>query len=544
MLLDTTRRMAARCLVACLAMLSAGHLCLAQAQSVAAAPADQAHECIIEPEQVVKLASPVVGVVARLDVDRGDIVRKGQILGKLEDAVETASLDLARARATNESPTKSAEARLHFLQRKHSRVDALHMKSISSLAALQEAEAEKNVAEQQLKEAVLNTEIARLEVRHIEEVVNQRTLRSPFNGVVVERLLLPGEYRNEQTPILTLAQIDRLRVEVFVPTALYGSIVVGSRAEVRPEPPIGGTFAAAVTVVDRVLDAASGTYGVRLALANPDLVLPAGIRCKVVFQHTAVAQSASTKDGLLQKNEPAGRRASAGPQARKEAAGAAEAATGRKTTVAPEEKLVEEPRVAALPESRQRSEDARRKKDEAGRKDAREGGAKPSEQDSLSPDPENRGAARTPRFAGTVSEEERTILLRRVQDVLNRSSCYDGTIDEDIDRAQDGLNRLIEAADKSAKVKLARLELAKASAADFKTWLANAAAVRDNLCRPMAMPVEARSPGPMPSKPQTVEQVTPMPGTNARRHRTEPRPSASRTPLPPGSMGLILGIGH
>src|SRR4030095_5150161 len=42
-------------------------------------------ECVIEPQQVVKLASPVVGVIARLDVDRGDIVRKGQVVGKLED---------------------------------------------------------------------------------------------------------------------------------------------------------------------------------------------------------------------------------------------------------------------------------------------------------------------------------------------------------------------------------------------------------------------------------------------------------------------------
>ena len=33
-------------------------------------------ECVIEPQQLVKLASPVVGVIARLDVDRGDIVRK------------------------------------------------------------------------------------------------------------------------------------------------------------------------------------------------------------------------------------------------------------------------------------------------------------------------------------------------------------------------------------------------------------------------------------------------------------------------------------
>jgi RND family efflux transporter MFP subunit len=241
-------------------------------------------ECVIEPQQVVKLASPVVGVIAQLDVDRGDLVHQGQVVGKLEDGVETATLALARARATNEFPVKSAEARLQYLRRKHERASELHTKAIGSLATLEEAQAEAKVADQQLNEARLAREIARLEVAHAEEVVKQRTLRSPINGVVVERLLVPGEYRNEQSPVLTLAQIDPLRVEVFVPTAYYGQIRNDSKAEIFPENPVGGIYSATVEVVDRVLDAASSTFGVRLSLPNPDLRLPAGIRCKVRFE--------------------------------------------------------------------------------------------------------------------------------------------------------------------------------------------------------------------------------------------------------------------
>jgi multidrug efflux pump subunit AcrA (membrane-fusion protein) len=132
--------------------------------------------------------------------------------------------------------------------------------------------------------SLLNREIAQLEVNHEEEVVRQRTLRSPIDGIVVERLLVPGEYRNEQSPIMTLAQIDPLRVEVFVPTGHYGRIRAASQAKVVPEEPIGGSYTATVTVVDRVMDAGSGTFGVRLALPNPELKLPAGIRCKVAFE--------------------------------------------------------------------------------------------------------------------------------------------------------------------------------------------------------------------------------------------------------------------
>ena len=172
---------------------------------------------------------------------------------------------------------------MRFLRHKYERLTQLHAKSVSPLASLQEAEAEVQVAEQQLKEARLAREIASLEVAHAEEVLKQRALRSPIDGVVVDRLLVPGEYRNDQSPVLTLAQIDPLRVEVFVPTAYFGQIRIGSNAEVRPEQPIGGVHVATVTVVDRVHDAASGTFGVRLALPNPRLTLPGGIRCQVVF---------------------------------------------------------------------------------------------------------------------------------------------------------------------------------------------------------------------------------------------------------------------
>jgi RND family efflux transporter MFP subunit len=241
-------------------------------------------DCVIEPQQMVKLASPVVGIIARLDVDRGDVVTKGQVLGKLEDGVEEAALALATARARNDYTIKATEARLQFLRGKHGRAGQLMAKSFASQAVAEEAQAEARVAEEQLSEAKLNLEIAKLEVWRSEELLKQRRLYSPIDGIVVERLLVPGEYRNEQTPILTLAEMNPLRVEAFLPTAFFGQIDVGNEARVSPEQPIGGSHTAVVTVVDHVLDAASGTFGVRLRLPNPTLNLPAGIRCQIEFK--------------------------------------------------------------------------------------------------------------------------------------------------------------------------------------------------------------------------------------------------------------------
>ena len=264
----------------------------AQAQPVVQNIADSKLDCVIEPQQTVKLSSPVSGVIDRLDVDRGDIIRSGQIVGKLEDSVENSTLALAKAKASNGYTIAALETKLVFQRRKFERLSKLSDNMFSSVTALEDAESDYLVTEQQLSEAKLNREIAQLDVLRSQDLVNQRTLRSPIDGVVVERLLVPGEYRNEQSPVMTLAQINPLRVEVFVPTAYYGQIRVGENATIYPEQPIGGTYTATVAVVDRVHDAASGTFGVRLALPNPDLVLPAGIRCDVRFAKTPLSAQA------------------------------------------------------------------------------------------------------------------------------------------------------------------------------------------------------------------------------------------------------------
>ncbi len=107
-------------------------------------------------------------------------------------------------------------------------------------------------------------------------------MESPLNGVVTKRHYSPGEFVQDEV-ILELAQIDPLRVEVAVPVSLYGKVTVGMEAQVEWEAPVLGTYTARVEVVDPVVDAASGTIGIRLQLPNPDGKLPAGTKCTVRF---------------------------------------------------------------------------------------------------------------------------------------------------------------------------------------------------------------------------------------------------------------------
>lgn len=237
---------------------------------------------LIEPYMVVNVGSGVPGVLEAVTVDRGDFVIKGQVVANLESGVEKAAMELARARAELEATVKSRQANVDFCMRKQHRAEELYKKEVLPLSQMDEAETNRTLAELELQEALENKRLAELEFQRAIEVLKRRAIRSPIDGVVVERFLSPGEYV-EQQPIMKLAQIHPLNVEVILPVTLFGSIKVGMRAKVRPEAPVGGEYVARVKIVDRVVDAASGTFGVRLELPNPRYRLSAGLKCVVLF---------------------------------------------------------------------------------------------------------------------------------------------------------------------------------------------------------------------------------------------------------------------
>jgi multidrug efflux pump subunit AcrA (membrane-fusion protein) len=109
-------------------------------------------------------------------------------------------------------------------------------------------------------------------------------LISPIDGVVVDRLKEPGEHIDFE-PVLKLAQLNPLRVEVYAPASLYGKVKAGMKAKVLPE--LGVTdknYSAEVTLVDQVIDGPSNTFGIRLTFPNPANRLPSGLKCRVTFE--------------------------------------------------------------------------------------------------------------------------------------------------------------------------------------------------------------------------------------------------------------------
>jgi cobalt-zinc-cadmium efflux system membrane fusion protein len=274
-------RSGARLLAAATVVLWMASPAIAQpTRPVAGAPAtSKPLGCLIEPDRVADLGSQVIGVVERLQVERGDTVTRGQLLLTLRADVERASVMAADTRARVDADVLAANASLELAEQKLRRAHELVAQSFVSDQAVEQARGEAEVARQKVNQVRSQQRIWVDERRVAEAHLALRSVRSPFAGVVVERFVNPGE-RVEQSPLLRIAVIDPLRVELMVPTAQFGTLAPGDRVTIRPELPGAGAVTATVRHVDRVLDAASNSFRVRLTLPNPHYRLPAGLRCK------------------------------------------------------------------------------------------------------------------------------------------------------------------------------------------------------------------------------------------------------------------------
>lgn len=242
----------------------------------------QEFDGLIEPKVTANVGSNTPGILESVTVDRGDMVKEGQVVATLQAGVEKATMELAKARAEMDATIKSKKAEMEFAERSKQRKKELYEKKTLSFQEWDEAETRRMLAELALNEALEAKRLSEMEYKRSVEVVKRMSIRSPVNGVVVERYLHQGEYI-EDKPVLKLAQIDPLHVEVIMPVSMLGAVKNGMVAEVKPEAPVGGVYKAKVTIVDKVVDAASGTFGVRLELPNPEYRLPPGLKCKVLF---------------------------------------------------------------------------------------------------------------------------------------------------------------------------------------------------------------------------------------------------------------------
>ena len=126
---------------------------LCVAASTGSAMAAPALGCLIEPDRVADVGSPVVAVIDSIEVDRGQAVRKGQVLVILRADVERAALDAARSRADANADLQAAATNAAFNRERLVRAEDLFRQNFISQQALEQARTESKLADQKLTQA-------------------------------------------------------------------------------------------------------------------------------------------------------------------------------------------------------------------------------------------------------------------------------------------------------------------------------------------------------------------------------------------------------
>ncbi len=244
-------------------------------------------DCLVEAAQVVEVRSSVVGLLQHVHARRGEVIRQGQVLVSIESGAEQSAADSARFRSEAQGALQLSRAKVQAAAEKARRLALLFEEELVSAQSRDDAAAELKLAQAEVRTAEENIQLARLEHRQALDQLQRRVIRAPFNGVVVDQYLYPGatvDAGEGKKPILKIAQTHPLAVQAILPVALYPQLRVGQQVVVVPEKPFTREINATIRTMDRVVDAAAGTFGVVAELNNARQELPAGIRCRLRLQ--------------------------------------------------------------------------------------------------------------------------------------------------------------------------------------------------------------------------------------------------------------------
>jgi membrane fusion protein (multidrug efflux system) len=230
----------------------------------------------------VAIHAKVAGFVQRVEVDRGSVVKEGQLLATIVAPELTAQRAEAEAKVqTAEAQRAEAEARVTAAQSTYERMKAASA-TPGVIAGNELIQAEKQLEAERAKVTADKSavEAARAAVKAIQELEAYLRVTAPFSGVVTTRNVHPGALvgtGESSLPMFELETVNHLRLVIPVPEAEVGGIVQGAKVAFAVPAYPSETFAATVTRIARSIDAKTRTMPVELDVVNTNGRLAAGM---------------------------------------------------------------------------------------------------------------------------------------------------------------------------------------------------------------------------------------------------------------------------
>ncbi len=234
------------------------------------------YDGLVAPGRSVDLRVPIEGLVGEVAVTEGSHVSQGDLLLRVDDAMQRAMVEAARLKAVSDAGVRSAAAGVQLAISTLANVRRSHDAGAAGDWEVERAETEVKQAEAEHDAAREATKIAEAELRLEEERLRRYRLEAPFDGVVTHVSVEPGETVTTEHAILRMVSLDPLEATLFLPVRMYGQLQLGQTYRLSASEPVNGEVLARLKFIDPNIDSASRTIRCLFSIANEDLSLPAG----------------------------------------------------------------------------------------------------------------------------------------------------------------------------------------------------------------------------------------------------------------------------
>lgn len=246
----------------------------------------QTYVGIVEEREATAVSFTSMGVVKRILVKEGQVVRRGQLLAEMDPTTSSNTVEVAHASLNQaKDMVKQAEATYNQAKDAYDRMKLLHdngslpeVKWIEAETRLAQATSALNTARSGVASAAATEKIAR-------KGLADTRLYAPVSGVIGKRQVVAGETALPSQAVVNILDISTVKVKVSVPETEIGSINTGTPTSIKVDA-IGRSYRGGRIEKGVQADALTHTYDIRINVGNSDFKLLPGMVTNVRFNST------------------------------------------------------------------------------------------------------------------------------------------------------------------------------------------------------------------------------------------------------------------
>jgi HlyD family secretion protein len=228
-----------------------------------------------------KLSFQVPGRVALVNIQEGQSVAKNQIIAELDRAEFASRYDQAKANVTSVQDT------LKDAEKNYKRFEGLFSKGV--------------VTEKERDSMKLTYDVAKSRLAESESILNQASiqlgytkLKSPMTGIVTSRNIEPGEIVNAGREVITVSDLSRVDLKIFIDETEIGKVKPNQKVEVKVDTFPDKSYTGYVSfissegeftpkIIQTKKERVKMVYLVKVSIVNPNFELKAGMPADAVL---------------------------------------------------------------------------------------------------------------------------------------------------------------------------------------------------------------------------------------------------------------------